>query len=353
MKKERKTSVIGLMVQVAVLVAAVVTLLVLFMMFHAYPLTMRVLLAMEWLNLPVFIWIVGSAVAAGVMVGLSYGYGLKKRLTSLIHLINTLKQGRFHEPFPALGNDEIGQIGVYLRQLAVHLKKQVVSLQQLSSEKAEWKNQAKREAIFEERQRLARELHDAVSQQLFALSMMLAAMERNGQLPEKERARISMMKKMALDTQKEMRALLLHLRPVSLEGQTLTEGLEKLFREYSAKRWMDIDWEIDPLPALSKGMEDHLFRIVQEGLSNVLRHAEASKLRVYLKYRDQQLSLRLMDNGKGFDVERMKNTSYGLRSIEERTHEMGGVLKLISLPGKGTQIEIKVPIIEQKGQIES
>jgi two-component system, NarL family, sensor histidine kinase LiaS len=145
-----------------------------------------------------------------------------------------------------------------------------------------------------------------------------------------------------------MRALLLHLRPVALKGKTLQEGIEELLVELSQKVTMDIDWKIEPV-SLDKGIEDHLFRILQESVSNTLRHAKANSLEVLLIVRDGRIILRITDDGIGFSVEESKTGSYGLQNMYERAVELGGSMKLISVPNNGTQLEVKIPIVHDGG----
>ncbi|KAE9713574.1 sensor histidine kinase, partial [Escherichia coli] len=130
-----------------------------------------------------------------------------------------------------------------------------------SNERAAWQVQMKKSVVSEERQRLARELHDAVSQQLFAISMMTSAiLEGMKEKDEKILKQMQLVERMAGDAQNEMRALLLHLRPITLEGKDLKKGLIELLNEFQAKQPIDIDWEIEDDVPLSKGVEDHLFR---------------------------------------------------------------------------------------------
>ncbi|HEU5138395.1 MAG TPA: ATP-binding protein, partial [Bacillales bacterium] len=133
----------------------------------------------------------------------------------------------------------------------------------------------------------------------------------------------------------------------------LKEGLEELLGEFESKQPLDIQWEIADVPKLAKGIEDHLFRIVQEGMSNVFRHSQATSVTIRLGTAGGQLYLRIIDNGIGFNMEHSKPSSYGLQSIQERANEIGGVADIISFPGKGTQIEVKVPIVEKGREKES
>ncbi|UUZ83520.1 sensor histidine kinase [Paenibacillus sp. P26] len=150
--------------------------------------------------------------------------------------------------------------------------------------------------------------------------------------------------------QSEMRALLLHLRPVHLEGKPLAEGLVELLHELRAKVPMDIDWELAEDVKSPKGIEDHLFRIVQEAMSNALRHSKATKLEVKLvRPSSDAIRLIIRDNGVGFDLDAKKQTSYGIVTMNERVNEIGGSMNLITAPGKGTRIDIRVPILREGG----
>lgn len=213
------------------------------------------------------------------------------------------------------------------------------------------KEQLRFKAVIEERQRLARELHDAVSQQLFAISMTATAVKRTLDRDfERAKRQVELIEEMASVAQSEMRALLLHLRPVHLEGKRLAQALEGLLEELRQKVPMAITLDMEPTMALLPEVEDHLFRIVQEALSNTLRHAKASQMDIGLHRFHQQLQLTIRDNGVGFEMEEKKQTSYGLLTMEERVHEMGGTMNIQSAPGEGTTIEIWVPVItEERG----
>src|SRR5699024_6131523 len=105
-----------------------------------------------------------------------------------------------------------------------------------------------------------------------------------------------------------------------------------------------IIWQIEDLHP-DPTIENHLFRIVQELLSNTLRHAKANLLEVYLSEKDQNVLLKVVDDGKGFDVTQSKTGSYGLKNIQERISAMGGTVRILSFPAEGTSVEIKVPVI--------
>lgn len=217
------------------------------------------------------------------------------------------------------------------------------SLQRMTNEKAEANDKLIQERIIAERQRLARELHDSVSQQLFAASMLLSAVTEQEDDLSTSKPTLQQVEKIVQQAQLEMRALLLHLRPIALRNSTLAQGLTDLIQELQQKVYFKIDYQIEEF-VLSKAEEDHLFRIAQEALSNTLRHAKASEVELLLIARDNVGILRIQDNGKGFNIEDDKSTSYGLRNIAERAVEIGCSYKIVSVPGEGTIVDVKVPL---------
>ncbi|RJE91328.1 sensor histidine kinase [Paenibacillus sp. 1011MAR3C5] len=209
----------------------------------------------------------------------------------------------------------------------------------------QWTEKVRFTAVLEERQRLARELHDAVSQQLFAISMTATAVSRTIERDwERAKRQVQLIEEMAAVAQSEMRALLLHLRPVHLDGKNLGQALTTLIDELKQKVPMEIILEVDESIVLLPQTEDHLFRIAQEALSNTLRHSKAGSMRIRLLRLDNKVHLTLQDNGVGFDLEAKKQTSYGLLTMEERVSELGGSLQVISQPGEGTTIHLWVPM---------
>ncbi|WP_141504427.1 sensor histidine kinase [Paenibacillus luteus] len=208
-----------------------------------------------------------------------------------------------------------------------------------------WTEKVKFTAVIEERQRLARELHDAVSQQLFAISMTATAVSRTIERDwERAKRQVQLIEEMAAVAQSEMRALLLHLRPVHLDGKNLGQALTVLVDELKQKVPMIITLEVDETIVLAPNAEDHLFRIAQEALSNTLRHSKADRMEIKLIRTEKQVHMSLKDSGVGFDLEAKKQTSYGLLTMEERVIEIGGSLQMISKPGEGTAILIWVPV---------
>ena len=136
-------------------------------------------------------------------------------------------------------------------------------LQLLNSRPQLMDGQTKEEILENERHRLARELHDSVSQQLFAAMMMLSALNEQAQrteTPEPYRKQLAMVAEIINASQSEMRALLLHLRPISLEGKSLRKGIEQLLKELQTKIKIELIWDVEDVH-LNSSIEDHLFRV--------------------------------------------------------------------------------------------
>src|SRR5699024_6831140 len=150
--------------------------------------------------------------------------------------------------------------------------------------------------------RLARDLHDSVSQQLFAASMMMSAINETEELESKSISKqLHTGEDMIQQSQLEMRALLLHLRPVALKGKSLQTGIKQFLEELEERIPIDLERNIETF-SVEKGIEDQLFRVLQEALSNALRHAEPSSIKGILIKRDHFIILRIQDDRKGFNL---------------------------------------------------
>ncbi|WP_102027974.1 sensor histidine kinase [Salirhabdus sp. Marseille-P4669] len=284
----------------------------------------------------------------GIYVSLHYTSQVKERLDSISILISYLAKGKYTARLHDKEyGDEISHIGKDLNELAEKMQNQVKSLQRMADEKHDFAKEAHKVATIEERQRLARDLHDAVSQQLFGLTMMSQAtvrlLEKN---PDKAKEQMIEISKMALQAQTEMRALLLHLRPVHLSGESLQSGVRKLVEELKTRCNIQFELNIEEFSGISNATEEHLFRMIQEILSNILRHSNATEVLLELKKKEEEIYLYVRDNGVGFDVTiNIDNkASYGLTSLKERAEELGGTAVIRSKKGEGTYIVIRIPL---------
>ncbi|HLO10724.1 MAG TPA: sensor histidine kinase [Pseudoneobacillus sp.] len=295
-------------------------------------------------DIPFLLFIPVLSIGFGILFGLFSGVFWRKCLLAIDRLLHQLEEGVAVELEESNVSIEVDSIFKRIEKIHKQNTEKAKVSQRLATEKVEDQEQRIQEIISQERNRLARELHDSVSQQLFAASMMMSAInETRPKTDDRESKQLKMVEEMIHQSQLEMRALLLHLRPVALKGKTLQEGIAELLIELSQKVTMDIQWKVEDI-SLDKGIEDHLFRILQESVSNTLRHSKASKLEVLLIKRDDLVIMRVVDDGVGFEVEDDKAGSYGMQNMHERAVEVGGTLKIISLKNKGTRLEVKVPI---------
>lgn len=313
-------------------------------------LSIYVIVEPEWLSaLSIFLFI-GAYLVIGLIIALYTGFtasgNLKSRLDSLSVLITQFANGNYQSSVHFEEKDEVTRIGNELNELGKKLMDQVKSLQRMADEKAELAKSAHKSAVIEERQRLARDLHDAVSQQLFALTMMSeAAVKQLETNPAVSKEQMTEVASMALQAQTEMRALLLHLRPVHLSGDPLHKGIRKLVEELQVRSTIDFQVEVEKNLVLTETTEEHVFRIIQEALSNILRHADATVVHLNIRNLRKELFVHIRDDGKGFDMteDSRKKTSYGLRTMRERSEELGGTFRVRSKQGEGTYIDIRIP----------
>ncbi|WP_066069450.1 sensor histidine kinase [Neobacillus soli] len=306
----------------------------------------------HFMDIPYVIFVPAFSIAAGILLGGASGLFWRKQFLAIEHSLHLLEEGKQTEMKEKPAILEMQTIAGRIEKIGKQMSEQAKLSQRLATEKVEDQEERIQEIIEQERNRLARELHDSVSQQLFAASMMMSAINETKQQSDvdndREAKQLKLVEEMIHQSQLEMRALLLHLRPVALKNKTLQEGIEELLIELSQKVEMDIKWKTEAFP-MDKGVEDHLFRILQESVSNTLRHAKANKLEVLMVKRDDLVILRIVDDGVGFEVNEMKAGSYGMQNMHERALEVGGTFKVISMKNKGTRLEVKVPVMINGG----
>ena len=217
-------------------------------------------------------------------------------------------------------------------------------------QKAENQGLVREEAIIEkERKRIARDLHDTVSQELFAAHMISSGVSQQALKLDREKMQTQLQSVVAIleTAQKDLRVLLLHLRPVELEEKSLVEGIQILLKELEDKSDLKVSLKQN-VSKLPKKIEEHIFRILQELISNTLRHAQASCLDVYLYQTDVELQLKVVDNGIGFQLGSLDDLSYGLRNIKERVEDMAGTVQLLTAPKQGLAVDIRIPLLDKE-----
>lgn len=306
-------------------------------------------------KIPIIIYVIVIALAvSGIVIGILL-VSNRKIYSEIEEKLQLLATGHYeHELFIGISENENEDVFISeLEQDIFKIRNKMIviskELQEANSVPKMLEGETKEEVIKEERHRIARELHDSVSQQLFAATMMLSALNEGVSeldVPEVVEKQIQMITNIINTSQSEMRALLLHLRPINLEKKSLKQGIEMLLNELQTKINIELVWNVEDV-CLQSSIEDNLFRIIQELLSNTLRHANAKSLEVYLKKIDQTVLLRVVDDGQGFDMNNQKVGSYGLNNIRERVAGMGGTCRIVSFKKQGTSIEIKVPVLEE------
>lgn len=253
-------------------------------------------------------------------------------------IFKNLRRIVHNQPIEA-GEDELSQMMMQLSEKTQSLTQQLQRTENVDLAKKE-------DIIQEERKRIARDLHDTVSQELFAAVMILSGISYS--LPTIDRDSLQEQLKnteaILTNAQNDLRVMLLHLRPTELEGRSLKQGLEMIVQEIQDKSTITVTFKTN-LKTLPKPIEDHLFRIVQEFISNTLKHAKADHLDIYLHQTERSVQLKMIDNGVGFDVEEAKKISYGLKNMEDRVTDMAGSFQMISAPNQGVTMTIVLPLV--------
>jgi len=203
--------------------------------------------------------------------------------------------------------------------------------------------------VLEERGRLAREIHDTLAQGFVGISSQLdaVALALNSRL-DLARTHLDLARKMARHSLTEARRSVMDLRASALEGHDLPAALSQAAHQWTAGSPIEVEVNVEgenhPLP---EETEQHLLRIAQEAVTNAVKHARASQVRIHLEMANRKLSLSVADNGRGFEQEEAFSEvggHFGLLGMRERAARLGGELQLHSQPGQGTEVAVTVPL---------
>ena len=291
------------------------------------------------------------------IAGSVFGYVAARSITRRLKRLSDAADRWGHGDFTALAQDtsedELGQVARQLNRMAEQLQNLLEARQKL--------------ATLEERNRLARDLHDSVKQQIFAVSMQIGAtkvlLKRDVDAAE---GRLNDAEKLVHQAQQELTSLIRELRPVALEGKGLIAALRELATEWAQQtnivanlrvegtqetqsqghpQGMPLQYphvegsrEIQGVQALTLNVEEALFRVAQEALANVSRHSKATLVQMLLTITDKTVTLSIIDNGQGFDTTSQGYLGVGLLSMQERMKALGGDVQVESTPGKGTRV---------------
>ncbi|MBN1316600.1 MAG: GAF domain-containing sensor histidine kinase [Anaerolineales bacterium] len=220
----------------------------------------------------------------------------------------------------------------------------------IAVENARLYDQSRQLAALEERSYLARELHDSITQLLFSITLtsettrMLLKSGEPQVISQVDRLQV-----LAHQAMNEMRALIHQLRPLPEEQKNLTSHVRDLVAERSERDGIEIELHIEGEKKLPSRYELGLYRIVQEALNNIIKHANTNSARVVIIFQDDTIELMVQDRGVGFDPAQLEQESatLGLTSMRERVELLGGKLSIESAPGEGTCIKARVAIVDE------
>jgi two-component system NarL family sensor kinase len=274
------------------------------------------------------------------------------RLKKLVRDSNGL---RYHASIPLYAHGKkLGVMNVAStdwRQLSpedLRLLYTIGDLLSIAIERARLFNKSAESGAIEERNRLAREIHDTLAQGLAGIALQLETADvllESGQEPQKISNAIQQALQLARASLEEARRSVLDLRAAPLEGRTLAQALKALAQDAGTNGGVVINFELvggtRPLPVR---IEAGLYRMAQEALANVVQHAAAKRATLSLATLPDQVTLVIADDGHGFDPERTTRDRFGLIGLNERVKLLGGTLQLHSSPDRGTRIEINLPL---------
>jgi signal transduction histidine kinase len=278
--------------------------------------------------LPVVLGVLVVGVVAGVLFGYFIARDLNRRLRVLAGAADAWSDGNFDVLVTDESGDELGQLAHRLNQMAVQLQTLLHTRQEL--------------ATLDERNRLARDLHDAVKQQVFATAMQVGAtLALFDQNPDAAKARLVETDKLVRQTQQELTNLIQELRPAALKDKGLTTALREYVEDWSRQNAIPAEVRVRGEQSMSFLMEQSLFRVTQEALANIARHSGATHVEVELAWEEDQVTLSVADDGQGFNPATTNGKGVGLRSMRERVEAVGGQISVTSQPGAGTRVTVR------------
>lgn len=285
-----------------------------------------------------------------IITGYIAGVRLQRRLDILHESMMQVSKGDWSV---RISNEDDASIARLYSDFNVMMQKMEHKLKLLQkvSEQQVVEHERHSEAIIqEERKRLARDLHDTVSQQLFAMHMASSSLPKVMEMDaERGKVVIEHLIHISHAAQRQMRGLIAQLRPIELDGRSLQEALERWFPDYCNQNGLQGKIEIQLDTGLSDAKEHQCFLMIQEAMANVVKHAQARQVTLSMHEIQHRLLLVVADDGKGFDMNKAARvSSYGLSTMRERIDKLGGTMDVISQPGAGTTIRVHIPLFEQE-----
>jgi signal transduction histidine kinase len=272
-------------------------------------------------------------------VGLAFGLLSTRRLTRRLKRLAAatleVADGQFGQRIRVSGHDEVSRLEDNFNRMAGQLQASLAAMRQLAATGARQ----------DERSRIARELHDSISQELFSIQTLAGGLRRSLPAGSDALPAVQTMERTAGDTMREMRSLLLALRPVALDEAGLASAIEGVCRVYTERFGVQVSPDITAAD-LPPSLEHAILRVTQEAVANAVRHSGASLVTVRLSAGPQQATLEIADNGHGFDVPAQQESSAGLGlcAMHDRVAEHGGHLDIVSAACDGATVRASFPL---------
>ncbi|OIN94655.1 MAG: ATPase [Anaerolineae bacterium CG03_land_8_20_14_0_80_58_20] len=281
--------------------------------------------------------------AAGILVAVFLTWILTRPIMGLVTTTQAVAKGDFSRRVPRWANDEIGDLATAFNAMTEEL----AHTDELRREREVLRRQLLEKVIAtqeDERRRIARELHDSTSQSLTSLIVGLRLMETNcAQCASPTKA--TDLRQVASKTLDEVHELSMRLRPRVLDDLGLAAALERLAHEWQARYKIPVDVVIQLEERLPGELETALYRIVQETLTNIVRHAQAKSASILIEKHGNTVRAIVEDDGLGFDPTAQRGERHlGLLGMRERAELLNGTLTIESTPQRGTSVFIEIPI---------
>jgi signal transduction histidine kinase len=287
-----------------------------------------------------------SAVSIGLVLGVWTSHQVARRLQRALEVSRAWLRGNLSLRIADSIADDMGLLAQQLDSLAEHLEQDEQDVEELRERNARLTDQVRALTVVEERNRLARELHDSVKQHLFSLAMTAsgarARFDALRDMPPDVSEMVQEIETTAQAAQREMTRLIEDLKPSSLQDQRLAEALNDYTLLFGAREHLLIYLEMQGNDALlPPPVAEALYRVAQEALHNVARHARATRVDVHLRCIPELVALTIRDNGVGFDTSQAQR-GLGLANMQERVMDVGGRLTVESQTGTGTTVLAEV-----------
>jgi signal transduction histidine kinase len=277
--------------------------------------------------------VLALVIPVGTVFGLLSTRRVIRRIKRLADVTTAVAAGDFQPRVHVSGGDEIGRLEDAFNRMTGRLSTAV----------DQERRHAGADARQAERARIARELHDSISQDLFSLSLLAAGLGKALRGDSALRPEVAAMERTAAQAMREMHALLLELRPVALEDAGLGPALAELCQAYQTRLAIRIDAELGEV-SLDPPAEHAVLRVVQEALGNAARHGDPETIVVRLAQLNGTVTVEVSDDGRGFDPQDVaQRHGMGLALMRERVTELGGEFQLDAAPGEGASIVVRLP----------